>query len=153
MPTAGVVTAEAYTICLSQLEHEFATDRCGIVLGRQGPEVQIFSPRPNFPYSNKRVSRLPGAIHLSANSLSSGITTITIVPIPPCPVMLRPNWQAKSKMRRQIWPTTVGNADCKPARPACCQARRVSALRRLCSTCCRQSLLLLSRTVMRCAPT
>ncbi len=26
IPTAGVVTAEAYTICLSQLEHEFATD-------------------------------------------------------------------------------------------------------------------------------
>jgi len=27
MPTAGEVSAEVYTICLSQLEHEFATDR------------------------------------------------------------------------------------------------------------------------------
>ena len=26
MPIAGAVTAETYTICLSQLEHQFATD-------------------------------------------------------------------------------------------------------------------------------
>ena len=29
MPTAGAVTAEAYTICLSLLEQQFATDNFG----------------------------------------------------------------------------------------------------------------------------